>query len=197
VAPLELFSSSPLENYCASAASMLFEPAADFFLSFPSAFYSRVFPTWDQRSPLVASSRSSHLFYYGGLAAASSSSSSTGTLSNISHRMFERESLLSGLFLFLKYCKPAPSAPAKRLTLSPRPRALFSPHRATRALATLAVSAPPRCLKQPPYTPPARSCRMLFLANCRLLLSCHLLLLIDICAYSTSGKLIPLALSRS
>jgi hypothetical protein len=38
---------------------------------------------------------------------------------------------------------------------------------------------------------------MLLLANCRLLLSCHLLLLIDICAYSTSGKLIPLASSRS
>jgi hypothetical protein len=31
VALLELFASSPLENYCASAASMLFEPAADLF----------------------------------------------------------------------------------------------------------------------------------------------------------------------
>ncbi len=50
------------------------------------------------------------------------------------------------------------------------------------ALVTLAVSAPPRCLKHPP----AAAAAMLLLANCRLLVSCLLVQLFPSCAYSES-----------
>ena len=81
-----LFASPPLENYCASAASMLFDSNLPLtcFLSSPSAFHSRAFPTSGQCSPLACSP----LFYYGRLAAASSSPSLTATLSKIGHGLF-------------------------------------------------------------------------------------------------------------
>ena len=63
--------------------------------------------------------------------------------------------------------------------VSPRPRALSPPHRATRPPATLAVFAPPRCLKHPP----AAAAAVLLLANCCLPVSCHLIQLFLSLAY--------------
>jgi hypothetical protein len=70
-------------------------------------------------------------------------------------------------------------------------RALSPPHRATQVPVTIAVSAPPRCLKHPPAAATTTVVRFQTAAYLFLVIFC----LLTLVHFSTSGKLSPLSAS--